>query len=413
MSMQGHHAGTVERTLLIGLIAFLTVVDLFGTQAILPALARSYGVTPAAMGFAVNATTIGMAVACLGIAYFSHRIDRRRGILISLTVLAIPTALLAVAPNLAIFTVLRIAQGLCMASAFTLTLAYLGEHCSAMDAGGAFAAYITGNVASNLFGRLLAAGLADHLGLPATFLSLAGLNLLGAVIVYAWLTQSAMMTAQDEPSRAPFSIWAEHLRNPLLRPSFAIGFCILFAFIGTFTYVNFVLVREPIAIGQMSLGFVYFVFAPSIVTTLLAGRTVQRFGTRPTFWGSLAVAGLGLPFLVVPNLTAILIGLMLVGVGTFFAQATATGFVSHAATTDRGSASGLYLASYFSGGLVGSAVLGQVFDRYGWAACVTGVGVSLLIAALLAIRLRPASERLLPETERDVPTPSPTAVRSA
>lgn len=411
MPMQGHHAGTVERTVLIGFIAFLTVVDLFGTQAILPALAQRYGVTPAAMGFAVNATTMGMAVACLAVAYFSHRIDRRRGILISLTVLAIPTALLAVAPNLTIFTVLRIAQGLCMASAFTLTLAYLGEHCSAMDAGGAFAAYITGNVASNLFGRLLAAGLADHLGLPATFLSLAGLNLLGAVIVYVWLTQSAMMTAQDEPSRAPFSIWAEHLRNPLLRPSFAIGFCILFAFIGTFTYVNFVLVREPITIGQMSLGFVYFVFAPSIVTTLSAGRTVQRFGTRPTFWGSLAVAGLGLPLLVVPSLPAILIGLTLVGVGTFFAQATATGFVSHAATTDRGSASGLYLASYFSGGLVGSAILGQVFDRYGWTACVIGVGISLVAAALLAFQLRPASKGPLPEAGRNVPPPSPAAVQ--
>src|SRR6185436_15233424 len=168
-SMQGHHAGPLERTLLIGFIAFLTVVDLFGTQAILPALARSYGVTPAAMGFAVNATTMGMAVACLGVAYFSHRIDRRRGILVSLTLLAIPTALLAVAPNLTTFTVLRIAQGLCMASAFTLTLAYLGEHCSATDAGGAFAAYITGNVASNLVGRLVSAGVADHLGLSAHF----------------------------------------------------------------------------------------------------------------------------------------------------------------------------------------------------------------------------------------------------
>jgi hypothetical protein len=43
MAMHGHHAGTLERTLLIGLIAFLTVVDLFGTQAILPALVRNYG----------------------------------------------------------------------------------------------------------------------------------------------------------------------------------------------------------------------------------------------------------------------------------------------------------------------------------------------------------------------------------
>jgi predicted MFS family arabinose efflux permease len=51
------------RSLVIGLTAFLTVVDLFATQAILPSLAKAYGVSPAAMGFAVNASTIGMAVA--------------------------------------------------------------------------------------------------------------------------------------------------------------------------------------------------------------------------------------------------------------------------------------------------------------------------------------------------------------
>jgi MFS family permease len=116
----------------MGLIAFLTVVDLFGTQAILPALTRAYRVTPAGMGIAVNTTTFGMAAACLAVAYASLRIDRRRGILVSLALLA----LLAAAPNLATFMALRIAQGLCMASAFTLMLAYLGEHCGAADAGG-------------------------------------------------------------------------------------------------------------------------------------------------------------------------------------------------------------------------------------------------------------------------------------
>src|SRR5215204_1834979 len=167
-----HRAGAFQRTLLIGFIAFLTVIDLFGTQAILPTLTNAYGVTPAAMGSAVNASTAGMAVAGLAVAYFSSRIDRKRGILLSLALLAVPTSLLAVAPDLASFTGLRVAQGVCMASAFTLTLAYLGEHCSVMQAGGAFAAYITGNVASNLFGRLFAAGVADHLGVAQTFYSL-------------------------------------------------------------------------------------------------------------------------------------------------------------------------------------------------------------------------------------------------
>src|SRR6266851_3060218 len=155
MAASHHSEGAFLRTLVIGLTAFLTVVDLFATQAILPSLVRAYQVSPAAMGFAVNASTMGMAVAGLAVAYFSRRIDRRRGILLSLTLLSIPTALLAVAPDLMIFTALRITQGVFMATAFALTLAYLGEECSAADAAGAFAAYITGNVASNLFGRLM------------------------------------------------------------------------------------------------------------------------------------------------------------------------------------------------------------------------------------------------------------------
>jgi len=80
--------------------------------------------------------------------------------------------------------------------------------------------------------------------------------------------------------------------------------------------------------------------------------------------------------------------MILVGVGTFFAQAVTTGFVGQAAQDNRGVASGIYLACYFCGGLVGSAILGQLFDRFGWTACVAGVMASLLLAALLATRLK-------------------------
>jgi len=393
MEALGESSGAFLRSLVIGLTAFLTVVDLFATQAILPSLAQHYRVMPAAVGFAVNASTMGMGVAGLAVAFFSRRIDRRLGILLSLALLSIPTALLAIAPDLTTFTILRIAQGLCMASAFTLTLAYLGEECSAMDAGGAFAAYITGNVASNLIGRLVSAGLADYLGLAANFYFFAAFNLAGAVLVYFTLHRATPMATTEPNAESPLAIWAKHLRNAPLRASFGIGFCILFAFIGTFTYVNFVLVREPLSVGRMALGFVYFVFLPSIATTPLAGRAVQLFGTQPTLWVSLALAGAGLPLLLLPSLPTVLFGLMLVGVGTFFAQASATGFVGRAATADRGSASGIYLACYFFGGLVGSAVLGQLFDRFGWSACVAGIAVALAVAALLTVRLKmPAAQ---------------------
>src|SRR5436190_23207103 len=392
MEMAGHSSGVLLRSAVICLTAFLTVVDLFATQAILPSLTRAYHVTPAAMGFAVNSSTMGMAVAGLVISLFSQRIDRRLGILVSLALLSIPTALLAIAPDLTTFTVLRIAQGLCMASAFTLTLAYLGEECSAADAGGAFAAYIAGNVASNLIGRLVSAALADYLALASNFYFFAVLNLAGAVLVYYTVAQSSPMM-QMGPVRSPFGAWIAHLRDPRLRAAFGIGFCILFAFIGTFTYVNIVLVRPPLSLGPMQLGFVYFVFLPSVGTTLLAGRVVHHWGTRMTLWGSLALAGVGLPLLLLPNLAAVLLGMVLIGVGTFFGQATATGFVSQAATADRGAASGIYLACYFAGGLVGTAILGQIFDRIGWPACVGGIALSLGVAAVLAFCLKMTPDR--------------------
>jgi MFS transporter, YNFM family, putative membrane transport protein len=387
VDMHGQSPGVVLRSLIIGLTAFLTVVDLFATQAILPSLTRHYNVSPAAMGFAVNSSTMGMAIAGLVVGFFSQHIDRRLGILLSLAILALPTTLLAVAPNLAVFTILRVMQGLCMASAFALTLAYLGEQCSSMDAAGAFAAYITGNVASNLVGRLVSSAVVDSFGLASNFYLFAGLNLAGAALVYFTIQRVRPMTSIPM-SLSPFSAMLEHWRNPALRAAFGIGFCILFAFIGTFTFVNFVLVRPPLSLGRMDLGFVYFVFLPSIVTTLMAGAVVARFGTRPAIWGALLVAALGLPLLLSSHLSAVLIGMVLVGVGTFFAQAAATGFVGGAASENRGVASGTYLACYFFGGLAGSAVLGQLFDHLGWAACVSGVGASLAVATWLAVRLR-------------------------
>ena len=383
-------SGAVFNLLVIGLTAFLTVVDLFATQAILPSLAKHYDVAPSAMGVAVNATTIGMAFSGLAVALFGQKINRRLGVLLSLGMLAIPTALLAFAANLTEFTILRVVQGVFMAVAFTLTLAHLGERCPASASPAAFAAYVTGNVASNLVGRIVAAGLVGHFGLATNFYVFAALNLAGAVLVAFTMSRAApqadLMRAQT--SAPPWAAVAGHLANPALRTSFAIGFLILFAFIGAFTYVNFVLVRTPYSLAMMTLGLVYLVFLPSIFTTPLAGRVVACFGARVALVLGFAIALAGLPLLLSPALASVLAGLVLVGIGTFLAQATATGFVSRTAQGDRAAASGLYLASYFLGGLAGSAVLGAAFDHAGWVGCVIGIGAALAIAAVLALRLR-------------------------
>lgn len=376
--------GAWVNLVIIGLMAFLTVVDLFATQSILPALADRYGVAPTTMAAAANASTLGMAASSLLVALFGRAIPRRAGIVASLAILAAPTVLLAFAPDLTAFTLLRVAQGLCMAGAFTLTLAHLGERCNASASPAAFAAYVTGNVASNLVGRLIAANVVSEFGLDVNFFLFAALNLAGALLAWGAISRAPPKPALMAPPMNVFAALRSHLATPALRVSFAIGFLILFAFIGTFSYVNFVLVAAPFALPMAALGLVYFVFLPAMVTTPLAGLAAQRLGARASIAAGLLAAAAGLALTLAPALAFVLAGLALVGAGTFFAQAGATGFVSRTARADKAAASGLYLASYYLGGLASAPLLGILFERFGWFGCVAGGGSALVLAALLS-----------------------------
>ena len=390
MTMTAPRGLSLGQSLLIAVIGFLTLVDLFATQAILPSLARDYGVAPSQIGLAANASTLGMAVSGLLFGAFSGALERKRAISLCLLVLSIPTASLAFAPNLTAFAILRVIQGLFMAGAFTLTLAHLAERC-AIRTPQALAAYVTGVVASNLIGRLTAAFVASLVGAEQSFLFFALLNLAGAALVTVALHRNA-----PEPmgrSGRFWTAWRHHLADPALRRTFAIGFLILFGFIGVFTYVGFVLMRPPQSLSMTALGLVFLVFAPSMITTPMAGTVVRRTGPGPASAVSLAIALLGLVLLLVPGLISVILGLTLVGIGTFFAQAVATGHVGRIAQGDRAAASGLYLSSYYCGGLVGAAIIGFLFDAFGWTVAVGGVFVALGLAAILGLGLNPKEQQ--------------------
>ena len=336
------------------------------------------------MGFAVNSSTMGMAVAGLVVSLFSQRINRRLD-LISLSILSIPTALLAVAPDLTTFTVLRILQGLCMASAFTLTLAYLGEECSAADAGGAFAAYITGNVASNLIGRLVSAAVADHLGLAANFYFFAALNLVGEVLVYYTVAQSSPMM-QMKPTRSPFAAWIAHLQNATAR-----------RFRNWLLYPvrlhrHFHLCQfhpgAPAAGARPHAARIRLLGLPALGRDDAIGRP-----RSPSLWYPTDIVGfaaIGWSWIAAASAPQSRRGPAWHGAHRHwdvFRSGDCNRIRSQAATADRGSASGIYLACYFAGGLVGTAILGQSsISRM--AGFVGGIGISLGAAALLAVRLK-------------------------
>ena len=242
-------------------------------------------------------------------------------------------------------------------------------------------------MASNLFGRLIAANAVDGAGLEFNFLLFAGLNIAGAVFAWATISRAPPKPALMAPEGKTLGALRQHWADPALRAAFAIGFLILFGFIGVFSFVNFVLVRPPFALPMTMLGLVYLVFAPAMASTPFAGIFARRFGARVVIATSLAVAAAGLLLTLSASLGLVLAGLVLVGAATFFAQAAATGFVNLRAVSDKGAASGIYLASYYLGGLVSTPLLGWAFTNFDWTGCVLGAAAAFLAGAVIALSL--------------------------
>jgi predicted MFS family arabinose efflux permease len=93
--------------------------------------------------------------------------------------------------------------------------------------------------------------------------------------------------------------------------------------------------------------------------------------------------GAGLAISLADNLSAVLIGILLLTIGFFGAHSISSGWVSARASRNRAGASSLYLLSYYLGSSVVGALGGIAFAHAGWNAMAVYVSTFLAIGAAL------------------------------
>jgi YNFM family putative membrane transporter len=98
----------------MALPSLFILTNLFGPQAIAPALALAFHASSSQIGITVNPTLSGMAVAGILTGTFGDRISRKPVMVGALLLLGVPTIRVAMAPNVVVFGLLRSAQGLLM-----------------------------------------------------------------------------------------------------------------------------------------------------------------------------------------------------------------------------------------------------------------------------------------------------------
>jgi predicted MFS family arabinose efflux permease len=377
-------------TMLAGMCTFLNV---YSTQPLLPLLRETFHASELAVSLTVSATIFATALTAPIIGMIAERRGRKKVIVPALFLMTIPTALAATSTSLGALIFWRFAQGIFVPGVIAVMLAYVNEEWAGRGVGRAMSAYVTGTVIGGFLGRFISGVIATHWHWRATFLVLAALNLIGAVVVRAWLPL-AKNFVRAEHLQQVLDQAKDHLRNPRLLANFGMGAAALFTLVGCFTYANFYLAAAPFHLNSARLGSIFFVYLLGVVITPQSGRFLDRFGFRHTTVVYCAMMIAGLLLTLVKSLPVVIFGLAIFSSGVFVAQAAATVQTGAIAGRARSSAAGLYVAFYYLGGSVGATLTDWFWRWQGWPGCVGLLaGVSLLSLWLARISSRPCSVR--------------------
>jgi len=366
------------RRLAVAAAGFSTFLHLYAPQALLPELAREFGVGAAQISAMITASTLAIALTAPFTGAAADVLGRKRLITTAMFAVTVPIVMAAMSTDVETMIVWRFVQGLLLPPIFTVVLAYIGDEWPPAEVAGVAGLYVSGSSLGGFCGRLIPGVLADVVGWRFAFVALAGLGLAGAILVVATLPPERRFV-RSEGFLASGRQMLRHLRNPQLVATYAVGFGVLFNFIAIFTYVSFHLAAPPYNFSPAWLGALFFTYLIGALCASLTGRAVLRFGRRIFIIRVIAVWTVGLALLLAPQVALIVAGLALCAACGMLCQATSTGYVTASANEGRSSAIGLYVSSFYIGGSVGGYVAGLVWSRAGWPAVVA------LSAAVLSI----------------------------
>jgi predicted MFS family arabinose efflux permease len=370
------------RRLAVATAGFSTFLHLYAPQALLPDLAREFGVGAAQISAMITASTLAIALTAPFTGAAADVLGRKRLITSAMFAVTVPMVMATISTDVGTIVAWRFIQGLLLPPIFTVVLAYIGDEWPPAEIAGVAGVYVSGSSLGGFCGRFIPGVLADLVGWRPAFLALAGLGLAGAILVAMKLPMERRFVRSDG-FLASGRQMVRHLRNLQLVGTYAVGFGVLFNFIAIFTYVSFHLAAPPYNFSPSLLGALFFTYLIGTLLTPFTGRAVLRFGRRIFMIGVIAVWTVGLALLLAPPVAMMVLGLSLCAGCGMLCQAISSGYVTASAREGRSSAIGLYVSCFYIGGSVGGLVAGVLWSRAGWLAVVALSAIVLIVMGMI------------------------------
>jgi predicted MFS family arabinose efflux permease len=370
------------RKIAVAIAGFCAFLNLYSPQALLPALAREFGAGAAEISTIMTASTLAIALTAPFTGAIADVLGRKRVITAAMLAVVVPMAGAAFAPDVAALIAWRFVQGLLLPPIFAVTVAYIGDEWPPAEVAGIAGIYIAGSSLGGFCGRFVPGVLGDLIGWRGAFLALAVLSFLGAIMLALLLPREKGFVRSEGLAASARHMW-QHLHDPQLLATYAIGFGVLFNFIAVFTYVSFHLAAPPYNFSSTLLGAIFATYLVGTVAAPATGWMMARLGRLRFILVVIGTWACGALLMLAPPVAAILAGLVLCAVCGMLCQTIATGYVTATAKEGRSSAVGLYVTAFYIGGSMGAFLPGLAWASAGWPGAVAMV--VLMLAAMAVV----------------------------
>lgn len=369
--------------------------NMYAVQPLLPVFVDEFQVPVSTASLSLSLTIVGLILGLIILGFFSDRNGRKSYIIYSLLGSAIPFFIIPLTDSFSILLLLRFIQGFALAGVPAAALAYISEEIDRKNIAYATALYISSNVLGGMMGRFLTGFLTDHFSWQISFYVFAVTGLFIFVIVLYLLPPSQNFNSSQVSFAKDIEGFLFHLKNPALLVVFGLGTVLQTSFTGIWTYLPFYLEAPPFSMSLQAISYLFFAYGIGVIGSPMAGRVAEKFGLRNVRLAGVFILSAGIFMTLSPYLWMIVVGLCITCLGFFTAHALTAASVSQQATHHKGSASSLYLVSYYIGVAAGSSVLSPLWTSGGWTGLVlfSAILPLLYIMAITLYRKKASSSR--------------------
>ncbi|MDY7546646.1 MFS transporter [Glaciimonas sp. CA11.2] len=373
-------------TLLLAIACGAIVANLYYAQPLIGLISATIHLSPAAGGLVVTLSQIGYCLGLLFVVPLGDLIENRRLVVIALIISVIALIAAALSQNAWQFLLAALAIG--VSSVAAQVLVPYATYLAAPEKRG----QVVGNVMSGLLlGILLARPMAS---LIANFWGWHAVFAMSAVVICVL----AIVLTRHLPPRYPtsgmaygrllHSMWGLLTTTPILRRRAAYHALLFSVFSMFWTVVPMVLTGPMYKLSQFGIALFALAGVMGAIAAPIAGRLADRGLTRPATGVAIVLVLISYPVAHIGtagshfSLGMLVVSALLLDMGISANLVLGQRAIFSLGGEVRSRLNGLYMAIFFAGGAVGSAVGGWAYAHGGWN-LVSWFGLAMPLVALL------------------------------